>query len=38
MTAQAFQNIFLPLMGAGGLTALIVAGVAFAARRDGRRK
>jgi hypothetical protein len=37
MTSEAFQHIFLPLMGAGGLTTLMVVGVALLARRDGRK-
>jgi hypothetical protein len=38
MTNDAFHQIFLPLMGAGGATALMVLGVGVLARRDGRKR
>ena len=38
MTSEAFHQIFLPLMGASGVTALMVLGVGLLAWRDGRRK
>jgi hypothetical protein len=38
MTAEAFQHIFLPLIGAGGVMAVIVFAAGMLAKHDGEQR